>query len=269
MGNAIGGGVGSAASGAIARGTGLIPRPEGPFDPAASADRELIRLDKLYPGTNPWERLGVNAGSPTEISAEQGRNQMRVANQQAKVALATNGQQIDAQQKIAAAQLSTQETLKRAELANSKDIATTQARANVINASDDPTQIPKKLNAVMTGNYDVDPNYTGRYGQTQRQIATQEGQLQVQIKQLDLAIQKAPLERKYLEVQSAASELQAKASMLSAQRSGGQWGTINQAQSAAIDGIVNELEKAPEHLRNSTEWISKQWNRIKSLVSGK
>lgn len=193
---------------------------------------------------------------------------MRVANQQAKVALATNGQQIDAQQKIAAAQLSTQETLKRQELATSKDIAQLQARANIINGLgiQSPESVNPALGALMTGNYSADPSFRGTHRLAQRQTAVQEGQLSVKLKELEMQIQRAPLERKLLVAQSMASKLQSEAAERTSKRSGGQYGTLSRIQNAAIDEFITATQKLPETVKNVDSWLNNQLNRLRSKL---
>lgn len=253
LGGSLGRGIGSAAGGAISRGIGLTPKPAGPTDPRVSGANTNAYLDTVFPGTNPWERLGVNASSPTEIAAEQGRNQVRVANQQAKVALAVNGAQIDAQQKIAQANLMTQETLKRQELATSKDIATTQARANVINGLgiQDPSSVNPALKALMSGDFKAAESFTGQHGIAKRGVAAQEATARAHVQRAAsdaqrtmLEVQRLPDEVALIRAKAAAEKLRSSAAMEGAIRSGGVYSPITRLLHGAIETLKNDIGSA-------------------------
>jgi len=71
-------GVGSSLAGMASDKVAGIPTPKD-YDPKVSGTNARSFMDEAYPGTTPWERLGVsNSGSATEVQRDQSKNQARM-----------------------------------------------------------------------------------------------------------------------------------------------------------------------------------------------
>ena len=94
-----------------------IPKPKSGTELGQS---HLDFMNTAFPGTNPWERLGVgNVTGPVAIADQQTKNQRDLVDKQTST-----------QTGIATRQLDMQEKLKEKELENQKDIAEIQAKSN-------------------------------------------------------------------------------------------------------------------------------------------
>lgn len=151
VGSAVGAGLGRKVAGAVGLGAPSPPKPPPPKTPEQSAADTNTYLDKVFPGTNPWERLGVNAQSPIEAPQVAGRAQLRLQEQQLKTQAAIVQSQLQNQLFMQHRQLSQADQLKRAELANTKSIAKIQARSAVHNANINPEARAELMANVLDG----------------------------------------------------------------------------------------------------------------------
>lgn len=218
---------------------GLSPKPAKPKSVEQNIADTNKYLDGVFPGTNPWERLGVNAGSPMEIAQENQRTQQQQAQAALRTQLAVQAGQFAMQRQLQEAQLSTQKQIKQMEIAGAKDVATTSARAAVINnmGVHDPAAVQDSHEFLTTGR--VTPGLSKRVGNIEMR--------QMEFEQAEARLHN-DIERVNIEKDRAASQrITAEAARLAASKSGTPWGAgttlglkvLERANEAAGGALMN------------------------------
>lgn len=253
----FGNSLGSAAGGLIAnKGAqvlGLAPKPPQPKSVSQQISDTNQYLEGVFPGTNPWERLGVNAGNPLEVAQEQQRSGQQQHAAALRAQMAMQATQFGMQRQLQETQLSTQETLKRMEIAASKSIAETQARANVLNGvgTADPEALAGVGEFLRTGQ--VNPSLMkirGTSAMRHREVVVREQELFNNIERVMLQARDVSLRERQTVLDEQIKPIMAQAQSLSASRAGGFWGPFNQ--------IIEHMKDTAKKMGNPTgmqEWI--------------
>lgn len=190
-----------------------------------------------------------------EVAQENQRTQRQNQEAQLRAQMAMMAGQFSMQQQLQEAQLSTQRELKRAELANTKSIADTTARANVLNGVG--ITDPEALSGV--GRFLESGLVTPELQQIRGTTAIKQRQTAIMEQELFNNIERAKNDAKRVAIQDRAQALDerirpilAEAAKLTSQRSGGQYGLINQA-AQALSKAANELG-LPQAQRSKEYW---------------
>ena len=246
IGSALGHAFGGAAGGLLANKggqlLGLTPRPPSPKSVSQQIADTNQYLDGVFPGTNPWERLGVNAGNPMEVAQENQRTQKGAQEAALRAQLATQTAQFQFQQKLQETQLRTQENLKRMEIANTKSIAETTARANVLNGVgiSDPEALSGVGQFLKTGV--VTPELMqirGTSAMRNREVAVKEQELFNNIERMKIEAKRVSIQERGQFLDEQVRPVLAEASYLSASRSGGPTGLASQAAQKLYDSAAS------------------------------
>ena len=256
FGSALGAGAGSLLAQKGGQLLGLTPGQKSVSEQISDTNRYL---DGVFPGTNPWERLGVNAGNPMEVAQEQGRTSKAASEAALRAQLATSAAQFKFQQKLQEAQLSTQKQIAREQLQNAKSIATTSARANIINGMGvaDPAAVPEALRALETGA--VPPQFVGRLGShamRQEEINLKDERLHEDIRRTNLEARRVKVAERAQFLKEKIDPILAEAQRLSSLKSG----SLQGAYSTAIVGLKKSTKEAPPWVR---EYIMKEFGKAK------
>ena len=213
-------------------------------------------LDGVFPGTNPWERLGVNAGSPLEVAQENQRTQRQQQEAALRTQMAFQASQFEMQRKLQEAQLSTQKQLKQMEIAGAKDVATTTARANIINQVG--VQTPGNVGAahefLTTGRAPAAyANRPGLQALKEEEINIRDAQLFNDIERVKLEARKVSVSERQQFLKEKIDPILAEAARITSLKSGNLRGTIGTGIVKGYDALKElapKVKGVPEYVED-------------------
>lgn len=256
IGGAFGQSLGHAAGGLIAaKGgqlLGLTPKPQQPKSVEQNIADTRKYLDGVFPGTNPWERLGVNAGSPMEIAQENQRTAQQQSAASLRAQMSFQAGQFAAQRQLQEAELSTRKQLKKLELATTKDIAKITARANILSnvGVSDPGSVAGAHQYIETGQ--VSPAYASRLGT----LAAQEEQVNINAERAIAESRRVRVQERQQFLREVIDPLMALARRVEVAKGGGPGGV---AANIALTGVSKPLMR--ELIKKGPEWLEQELKR--------